>query len=230
MPEPTSAPTDLSAGIAVAPAAAVAPEAAPAAPAAPVPNPVLTADLPTDKLKDRLDQTRRTAQKDLLSRWGAEKPEEIEAKLKRLAEIEASQLSEAERMAAQLEDYKKSAERGKRSETLIANLAEQQLKKLPEEQQAKIVAFAGDDPLRRFEFLSVLGVSQELHETSVAAVAPAAAPTSTPATTAPPGKAPPPGVAQSKYEEWQALAESNPIGAGIFLASNRAAIEASRPR
>lgn len=195
-----------------APAASPAPQKPPAAapqePAAPP-----AAQPPGEEpgwLKPRLEQAQRTAQAELLKSLGAEKPEDLAAKLKRLDELETASLTEQERIQKQLADLTPRAQRAESLEATVKQYAARELAGLTEAQQNAVKVLAGEDPSR------VLTAIEQLKPTW--ATAPAPAPAAPPANTAPPAAAPPAatGSPVDHKAEFERLKQTNPFEAARY--------------
>lgn len=193
-----------------APAASPAPQKPPAAapqePAAPP-----AAQPPGEEpgwLKPRLEQAQRAAQADLLKSLGAEKPEDLAAKLKRLDELETASLTEQERIQKQLADLTPRAQRAESLEATVKQYATRELAGLTEAQQNAVKVLAGEDPSR------VLTAIEQLKPTWVATPAPAAPP----ANTAPPAAAPAAatGSPVDHKAEFERLKQTNPFEAARY--------------
>lgn len=107
-------------------------------------------------LKPRLEQAQRSAETGVLKRFGVEKPEDLEAKLARLAELEKSQLSEQERVSLELAELRAKAERAKALEESIGMVASREVSGLNELQKAAVLALAGADPAAQLRTIESL--------------------------------------------------------------------------
>lgn len=200
----------------------VAETAAPAAPqpaeAAPAPNPILATELPPEKLKDRLDQARQKAQADLLAKFGGAKPEDIEAKLKRLQELEDATLSEKERAEKQIAELRVQAAEAERYRKMFGEQVAAQVASLTEEQRAAVLAFAGEDPVEQHRMVQAFRMAGAVKGNGAAVAPPTPAPH---VTTVPAGVAPPPAAGpKSKRDEWLELKERDPVAAQFFYQLN----------
>lgn len=213
------------------PAPPVVPPASPAA----APTSGAEVKLTSDALKARLAEERRAGERAFLAKYGVEKPEDLDAKLKKLSEHEASQLSERERIEKQIAELTRQADAAK-GLGAVANAAVQELfDALPEHARVAIEELQPATPAERHKLV-------QTYRKMVAAAAQDAA--SKPAGTPPPNPppAPPPAPAstanappppkpgsKSKYQEYEDLKARNNVAAGLFYQANRQAIEASRP-
>lgn len=107
-------------------------------------------------LKPRLEQAQRSAETGILKRFGVEKPEDLEAKLARLAELEKSQLSEQERVSLEMAELRAKAERAKALEESIGMVASREVSGLNELQKAAVLALAGTDPAAQLRTIESL--------------------------------------------------------------------------
>jgi hypothetical protein len=82
-------------------------------------------------LPERLAQAQRAAASQLFSKFGVKSQEELDAKLKRLDELETAQLSEAERTQKLIKELEPKAQRAAHVEALLTGLVESQFKALP---------------------------------------------------------------------------------------------------
>jgi hypothetical protein len=212
MPEAAPTITDPTLAGLVVPEPTPAP-AAPPAPA-PTPNPVLATDLPPDKLKDRLEQAARKREADLLAKFGGAKPEDIEAKLKRLQELEDASLSEKERTEKQIAELRVQAAEAERYKKLFGEQTAAELTGLSEEQRAAVLAFAGEDPVEQHRMVQAFRMAGAVKGNGAEVAPPTPAPK---ATTVPAGAAPSPATGpKSKREEWVELQGRDPIAAQFF--------------
>jgi hypothetical protein len=160
-------------------------------------------------LKARLDEEREKSRKAVLSKFGVEKVEDIEAKLARLKTLEDAQLTEQERVTKQIDELKKSADEGARYKKALAGAVEDRFAELPEKAREAIDEMANGDPEARLAFMRVLrksglapAVASDAAPVAAPTVAPVALPAVAPAPTqvapaapAPPAPMVPPAVA-----------------------------------
>jgi hypothetical protein len=199
-------------------------------PPKPAEAPAPAKDEPPPWLPDRLKQARQTAQQELLSQFGAQKPEDVAAKLKRLQEMEDSKLSEKERSEKEIAALRVQASEAERYRALFHEQTKAELATLSEQELAAVNAYGGDNPVEQHRMVQAFRMAKAA-QAGAPPPAPVAAPPAPPATSVPKGSppAPAPGTPKTAFEQWQALEQTNPIGASIFLMSNRMAIDASRP-
>lgn len=234
MSESTTAP--------VAPNATEPSASAPADPAAatiqPGANNGAEVKLTSGELRKRLDEAAASGQKKFLSQHGIEKPEDLEAKLKRLTELETAQLSEKERTEKQIADLTKLAD-GAKGLTQVASEAVQELfEALPDQAKAAIEELQPADAKERLKYIRAFRKLTPSSDPATTAPAGATAATTTapappppppaPANTAPASNAPKPGT-KTKYDEYVEMKARNPVAAGLFYKANQAAIEKARP-
>lgn len=134
-------------------------------------------------LPKRLEQAKSATIGEILKRYGAEKIEDIDAKLARLQELETSQLSEQERVKLKLQELEPKAARATQLEEAITALAQRELGGLSDLQKAAVLTLAGTDPAAQIKAV------ESLRPTWTSAQAPVAAPATTSAA-APPQSAP----------------------------------------
>ncbi len=219
------APTGAGATPPAAAPAAASTAAAPAAAAAPA---IESITLPKDAFDERLAKAASAAERKFLKDLGFDKPEDAKAALGKLRTLEDAQKTDRERLEGRIKELEPKASRAdvlsKRFEATVTA----EFNALDEKVRTAIDKLADGDADKRYEQMEFLRASGLLGAT---AAAPAAAPpASAPKTTGPAGGPPPPANgAKSKFDEWSALREKNPVQASIFFRTNRAAIEASRP-
>jgi hypothetical protein len=217
MPDPETPPG------APAPAApAVVPPAAPATPPA-----VAKVEMTSEQLKERLAESGGAATKALLKELGFKSPDDAKAALKKLADIEAANLSEAERRQAEIDALKPRAERADRAAALLLELANEQLKGLPEEARKLIDDEVGDDPEGRILMVKLAKAMAPAGATPAATTV--ATPQIAPPATAAPSPAPTPSGATTKFQEWEAMNSRSPALGDIFYSTHKREIERTRP-
>jgi hypothetical protein len=204
---------------------------APAATPAPAPTPVATppavakVEMTSDQLRERLSESGSAAQKALLKELGVKSLDDAKAALKKLADVEAASLSEAEKRQAEIDALKPRAERADRAAALLLELANEQLKGLPEEARKLIDDEVGDDPEAR---ILMVKLAKAMAPASAAPAVPAAPAVAPPATTAP-SPAPAPAGASTKYQEWEAMKSRSATLGDIFYSTHKREIERTRP-
>ncbi len=219
------------------PAAPATPAAQPAAPVVQPAAPVAASapaevKLTSEQLKQRLADERRAAERQTLSRYGVEKPEDLDAKLKKLADFEASQLTDKERTEKQLAELTKKATRAETLEAALSLAVQEQFDALPERTRAAIDSLNPSSIEDRLKYIRAFRSVTPLPEQGQPPPPPAPqppAPPPAPANTAPVQPAPKPG-GKTKYQEYEDLKARNHVAAGLFYQANRPAIEASRPQ
>ncbi len=220
------------------PAAPAATAAQPAAPIVPsdraIASPPAEVKLTSEQLKQRLAEERRTAERQMLTRYGVERPEDLDAKLKNLAEFEASQLTDKERTEKQIAELTRAAENAKGLSTVAADAVQELFAALSPDAQAAIEELQPASPAERLKFIrafrKLTPQAQPAISTPTAPpAAPVHAPPPAPANTAPAQPAPKPG-GKTKYQEYEEIKARNNVAAGLFYQTNRQAIEASRPQ
>lgn len=191
-------------------------------------------ELSSDALKQRLADERKAAERQLLAKWGAEKPEDLDAKLKKLSELETAQLSEKERAEKLIAELTKQAESGNRNTAIAVDAVQELFDALPETAKVAIDELQPASPAERLKFIRafrklapVTSASAGASSASTVTAAPAP-PAPVPASTSSGAPAPKPG-GKTPYQEYEDLKAHKPQAAGFFYQANRAAIEASRP-
>lgn len=221
-------------------------QATPAAPAVATPTPAQPVadtaapakiELTSDALKARLDETRGAERAKLLKKFGVDSETALEAKLKKLGELEQASLTEQEKTAARVKELEAAAARATTLEQRLAREVERKVAALPEAQRAKLIEKAGDDLNKRLEYLDILEEFGALGTS--AAPAQASPSTSSAAPPAPPpppantsggANAPRPTAAQTKFEEYEDTRKRLGDMAGeIFYRKHRLEIEKTRP-
>lgn len=213
--------------------APIVPSAPPSAPSAPPDE--STVRMSPAALKARLDEERSKGRAALLKEFGFEKHGDLAAVLKAAKDAEDAKLSEMDRLRKQLDEYKPKVERLSALEQRVASMVDAQFSALPENIKSAIDGVANGDPEERLRMIDVFRKAGMLNPSQpVSTAQPIATPASPAALPAPlantAGQPPPrPAPVKTKFDEWQDLLKTNPVGASIFFRSNKAAIEASRP-
>lgn len=199
--------------------------------------------LTSDQLRQRLAEERAKGTTEALKRFGAEKPEDLEAKLKRLADLESEKLTAEERTAKQLADLTKAAESGKLYESVATTAVAELFEALPDAAKAAITELAPKTPAELLAHVRAYRkLVAALPVTPPVAPAPPAA-QSVPALPAPPTPPPPPAApvtttpahgapragGKTPFETYSDMKARNDPSAAMFYALNRRDIEASRP-
>jgi hypothetical protein len=203
----------------VTPPAPVTPPPAAATP--PVSSPE-TISLTSEQLKKRLDESATAAQRKFLKGLGFEKDEDLTAAIKRLKDSDQANLTEQEKLRAQLAELEPQARRAAVIEAQYATMVEEQFKALPETVQQAIDSEAEGDAEARQILMSVL-------KKAGLGAAPAVHPGVTPPASASPSPAPPPSGAPTKFQEWESMKARSPLAGDIFYQQNQREIERTRP-
>src|SRR6478752_580278 len=107
-------------------------------------------------LKGRLEQAKKSGEKELLKSLGVEKPEDVKAALDRLKTIDAEKLTADERTAAKLKELEPQAARAATLETTVKGYAEKEFGELTDEQKAAVTRLAGEDPAKVLDTIATL--------------------------------------------------------------------------
>jgi len=99
-------------------------------------------------LKGRLDQAKKSGQKELLKSLGVEKPEDVKAALDRLKVLDEEKLTTEQKTAAKLAELEPKASRAAALEATVKGYADRELAGLSELQRAAVTNLAGEDPER----------------------------------------------------------------------------------
>ncbi len=196
---------------------------APEAPKPPIPH---GAGETPDWLPERLAQAGRTAVSKLLGQIGVKDDAELKTRFTKLVELEKASMSEAEKRQAEIDALKPKAEKSERLSAFATQIVGDLFNALPEAQRTAIDKVASGDAEQRWQLM------QLLKDAGTASGTTPAVPVVTPASTAPAGAPPPPttpAAPETPYQVWQRKIKEDPIGAGIFYASNALAIERSLP-
>lgn len=198
-----------------------------AAPLVPTSIPVdpATVSMPSDAFKARLDETAAKGQAKLLKKYGFEKETDLEAALAAAKALQAEKLTETEKRDARIKELEPQALKATQLEQRFAAMINEQFSALPESVQTAIDKTANGDASKRDEAMSMLRASGLLN----AAPAAVAAPVQPAPKTVAPAPAPAPSGAQTKFQEWEAMRERNPMLGAMFFQNNQHEIEASRP-
>lgn len=193
--------------------------AAPAAPTAvtspdtvPTPAPTATTSEDPPWFKPRMDRERKSWLKQL----GVETDDDAKAAFAELKKRRESELSDQEKLRAQVAELQATAARAKTLESAIASRADAELAALTEAQRSAVTALAGDDPAARLNAITAL-------RPTWAAPAPAApAPIAAPATTSPASAAPAPTApaTDNVLATYEALVKRNPMQAAQYRLAN----------
>lgn len=190
----------------------------------------------SEQLKSRLDETREKTRADVLKELGFGSLAEGKKSLDALKKLQDSQLSEQEKLAKQLDEYRGIASRYEGHSKLFASMVENEIAKLPDTARAAIDEQSSDNPDERYRLLNFMrrvGV--------VASAQPAAGAQPQPTQPVPPAPAPRPVSAgavppaprgaqpRSKFEEWQDKSRGNQVAGDLFYQLNMTEIERTRP-
>lgn len=99
-------------------------------------------------LKGRLDQAKKSGQKELLKSLGVDKPEDVKAALDRLKVLDEEKLTTEQKTAAKLAELEPKASRAVALEATVKAYADKELAGLSELQRAAVTNLAGEDPER----------------------------------------------------------------------------------
>lgn len=221
-----------------APVAPVVITAAPPNPPAPAAALIPAVDASKDPkdpawLPGRLEQAKRAAQVELLKELGIDDPKAGKAALdayKSLQEAQKSELQRAQEAAAANANAAKERDAYK---ARVEAITFERLTALEPDKQAIVKSLAGDDPLKISTTLDML--IPTWGKTPAAPAVPVAPQPQLPAAPAPantaPAAAPPkPGLAKTKFDEWQDLEKKGAVlSASLFYEANKTSIEQSRP-
>lgn len=195
---------------------AAATDAAVAAPA------VVAAD---DKDPQWLGARLAREHKVIAKRFGVESIDEIDAKLKKLSELEAERMSEAERLQSRIKQLEPLEPETKALREAVSTIAKRELATLTEAQRAIVEELTGGDSAK------VLTVIDKLRPTWAQQPA-QSAPVAPPANTAPAAPAPQPvaPVTENHLATWERMRAQNPIAAANYYLLNQQAISDARKR
>jgi hypothetical protein len=183
-------------------------------------------DMTSDQLRARLGEERSAGQRELLKRFKFEKPEDLEARLKRLDDIEKANLSEKERVDKRIQELEPQAQRAKTLEERASREFERRIANLQDEKKAKLLEKAGDSLDKRLEYLDLLEDMGTLASTTATTTTTAPPP----ATTAGGTGAPRPTAAMTSFEQYEDIKKRMGTLAGeIFYRKNELDIERTRP-
>jgi hypothetical protein len=184
--------------------------------------------LTSAQLRDRLDETRRTAESAALKALGFDTKEQADAFLRTAKALQDAQLTEAQKQQKLLEELTPKAQRADALAARVKAYADREFSTLPEAVQKAIDETANGDPEKRLDLVEMMRKSGLLATSGAAAPAPAPAPANAGAGQ---GVPPKPTNAQTPYDQWQALvASGKQIHADLFYQANVPAIAASRPK
>lgn len=184
----------------------------------------------SEQLKSRLDETREKAAKAeraaVLKEIGVSSIEEAAAASKAAREALEAQKSELQRLSEQREVAEREraalAAKVAELEPVVALRADAEFTKLSAEQQAAVVALAGDDKAQRLRVISALAstwsVGAAPSPSPPAALPPP--PTTPPATTSAAGNSPASAATSAPANhraQYEALKQSNPTAAALYL-------------
>lgn len=184
-----------------------------------------TVSMPSDAFKARLDETAAKGQAKLLKKYGFEKETDLEAALAAAKALQAEKLTETEKRDARIKELEPQAAKATVLEQRFAAMIDEQFRALPESVQTAIDKTANGDASKRDEAMSMLRASGLLNAAPVTAAAPVQP---APKTVAP-SPAPTPSGAQTKFQEWEAMRERNPMLGAMFFQTHQHEIEATRP-
>lgn len=183
--------------------------------------------LTSAQLKDRLDETRRSAETAALKGLGFETREQADAFVKSAKALQDAQLTEAQRQAKALEELAPKAQRADALAARLKTYSDREFAGLPETIQKAIDKSANGDPEKRLEVIDLFRESGLLGA-SITTPQPAPAPANAGAGQ---GAPPKPTTAQTPFDQWQSLMTAGKtVQADIFYQTNAPAIEKSRPQ
>lgn len=212
------------------PQPAAAPQQSAAQPPAPAPTQPEQANagelrLTTDQLNERLARAKAAYAKQL---GLSGEPEQDAARLAKLAELERSQLTEAERVQVELAKLATVTAERDQLASAVQIRATHEMAGLTETQRAAVTAIAGDNPAAQLNAITALAPTWAA-QNSAAPAAPAPTPAVAPPTTtvAPPASpgAPVPSTT-SHLATHRSLLASNPIHAAHYYERHYEAIKA----
>jgi hypothetical protein len=184
---------------------------------------------PDDGLDARMADVRKAERAALLKSLGFESEAAAKRALEDAKKAELEKLSEAERLAAKIKELEPAAARAALLEERLKAQAEARLAALPEKAREIITRRAGDDVEKRLELIELLAESGALAGATQPAQA-QAQPAAQPISTSAPAGAPKPATPPTAYEQWQQrIKDHGAMGADLFYAANRKAIDDSRP-
>jgi hypothetical protein len=172
-------------------------------------------------LPRRLDEAKRSAQRQVFEQYGVKSQAELDAKFQRLKELEDAQLTDQERTKKQLDELAAKAQAGERYRESFAKLVDAEFGKLTDEQRQAIDRQAAGDPDRRWQLMELAAAFQQ---PATGTTRPAANSTN-PAAPRPPSPVP----AKTPFETFLEMKAMSPNLAAIFYTNNKTAIEKSRP-
>lgn len=204
--------------------------------AAPNPAPVISTEPKPDAKQDdkdpswlngRLEQAKRSAQREMLAELGIDDPEKLKAIVKKASELEESSKSEIEKLTDKLSKLSPQAKRAEELSERLSKYADAELSKLTENQRAAVEAIAGEDKTRVLETIEAL---RPTWSTKPKDELEAAKPKPAPANTGSNGAAPP-EVSATKVDHkatYEALKQTNEYQAKRYYLAHRAEILASQ--
>jgi hypothetical protein len=185
-------------------------------------------DLPPDALKARLEDAKRSAQRELLSHFGVTDVADVKAALEELRKRQDAEKSELERLRDQTAQLDGKAKKVDRYTDIITRRAMGEMESLTDSQRAAVKEIAGDDPaeqLRAVDILRKTWAAREAEQKQPDPPKPAPA-----ANTAPPASAPADETVSPTDHKavWKQLQGNNPFAATHYLAEHYAEIFPSR--
>ncbi len=200
----------------------------------------------SEQLKQRLDETRDKTRSDLLKEFGFQSVSEGKKAFEMLRKLQEAQLSDAEKQAKQLEEYRLQATRYEAHSKRFASMVDAEIGRLPESAQKALLETAGDDPDERYkllQFMSKAGVGQGSAQASAQSVAAQTVAAKTTAVQSASPVIPPPRPANagalppaprgatplSKYDEYVERQKTNQVAADLFYSAHQIEIERTRP-
>lgn len=192
-----------------------------ATPIAQPPQPATSED--PQWLPARLERERKAIAK----RFGGESLDDVEAKLKKLAELETERMSESEKLQARIKQLEPLETETKSLRDAISAMAKRELSTLTESQRAIVEDLSGGDGAR------AIAVIEKLRPTWTQQAASALLqPTQAPANTTPAAPAPQAAVlmTENHLATWERLRAENPMAAANYYLLNQRAISDARKR
>ena len=170
-------------------------------------------------LPARLERERKAIAK----RFGAESLDDIDARLKKLGELEVERMSEAERLQTRIKQLEPLESETKALREAVSAMAKRELASLTEAQRAIVEDLTGGDAAK------ALAVIEKLRPTWAQQPAPIA-PAAPPANTAPAAPAPQPvsPMTENHLATWERMRAENPMAAANYYLTHQRSISDAR--
>lgn len=226
-------------GNAETPIGATVPPVIPSSPKPKVAGDADVRSMPAAEFNKRLAEAQAAGEKKALAAFGADKPEDVKARLARLKELEDEKLSDKDRMEKKLAELQALADARKSVSSVADDAVKELYDALPEQIRRAVDELNPKNAEERFKYVrafrnaGLAAAAASTTQTTPTGQQPQTSPPPLAAPAAPANSGAAPGApkpaTRTKLDEYNELAAKNTYAAGAFYQANKAAIEAARP-